>query len=140
MSAFVYNKYGSTNIDKIAPLVFETNANALSLAISSKVRANPPPEFVNEELGFVAPISIKDDNVSAKRIRDLLIEIENANYSSKNNTYNIFKTYDFDGDGYISHKDFERKLKQQKIHATQEEVATLMATVLDPEGKGYVDF
>lgn len=53
MSAFVYNKYGATCIDKIGPLVFEKDANLLSLTIAAKVRANPPPEFVNEELGFV---------------------------------------------------------------------------------------
>lgn len=52
LSAFVYNKYGATNIDGIAPLVFEKDANKLSLSIANKVRANPPPEFVNEELGF----------------------------------------------------------------------------------------
>jgi len=52
LSAFVYNKYGATSIEKIAPLVFEKDANTLSLKLATQVRANPPPEFVNEELGL----------------------------------------------------------------------------------------
>lgn len=133
LSAFNYNKYGATNINKIAPLVFEKDANLLSLTIASKVRANPPPEFVNEELGFVKPAELKGDNVTSKRIRDLLIEIENNCYVSKASTYSIFKAFDVDGDGFVSHKDFEKHLKQQKISATQEEITTLMKAVLDTD-------
>jgi hypothetical protein len=140
LSAFNYNKYGATSIDKIAPLVFEKDANLLSLTIASKSRANPPPEFVNEELGFVKPAELKGDNVTSKRIRDLLIEIENACYVSNPSTYSIFKAFDVDGDGFVSHKDFERHLKQQKISATQEEISTLMKAVLDTNQNGFVDF
>jgi hypothetical protein len=35
LSAFVYNKYGATCVEKVAPLVFEKDANALSLKIAS---------------------------------------------------------------------------------------------------------
>lgn len=35
LSAFVYNKYGATNVEKVATLVFEKDANALSLKIAS---------------------------------------------------------------------------------------------------------
>jgi len=56
LSAFVYNKYGAANIDKISPLVFEKDANKLSLTLASQVRANPPPEYVNEDIGFAKPI------------------------------------------------------------------------------------
>lgn len=61
---------------------------------------------------------MKQNNVCAKRIRDLVVEIENACYVSKATTYNIFKQFDVDGDGFVSHKDFERHLKSQKINAT----------------------
>ncbi|MFO0116916.1 MAG: hypothetical protein ACK521_04645 [bacterium] len=72
LSAFVYNKYGATNVEKIAPLVFERDANSLSLKLASQVRANPPPEFVNEDIGFAKPINIEGDNTNAKRIREIL--------------------------------------------------------------------
>ena len=37
---------------------------------------------------------------------------------SKASNYNVFKAFDVDGDGFISYKDFEKHLKQQKIRAT----------------------
>jgi Ca2+-binding EF-hand superfamily protein len=52
---------------------------------------------------------------------------------SKASTYSIFKAFDVDGDGFVSHKDFERHLKQQKISATQEEISTLMKAILDTD-------
>ena len=47
LSAFKYNKHGATDIDSIAPLVFERDANKLTLALNTKQRTNPPPAFVN---------------------------------------------------------------------------------------------
>jgi hypothetical protein len=140
LSAFVYNKYGATNIDKIAPLVFEKDANTLSLKLASVSRPNPPPEFVNEDLGFTQSIKIDGDNNNAKRIRDLLSEIETRTFVSKPKTYSLFKEFDVDGDGFISYKDFERHLKAMKINATQEEVQTIMTNVLDVNSNGYVDY
>lgn len=140
LSAFVYNKYGATNVDKIAPLVFEKNANTLSLKLASVTRANPPPEFVNEDLGFTQPIKINGDNANAKRIRDLLVEIETATFLSKPSTYNIFKSFDVDGDGFVSYKDFERHLKAMKINASQSEIQTIMKNVLDVNQNGYIDY
>lgn len=140
LSAFVYNKYGATSVEKVAPLIFEKDANSLSLKIASQVRANPPPEFVNEDIGFAKPIAIEGNNVNAKRIREILFEIEVASYATKPSTYSLFKAFDVDGDGFISYKDFERHLKQVKINATQEEIQTVMKHVLDVNQNGYVDF
>lgn len=139
MSAFVYNRYGATNINSIAPLVFEKDANTLSLKLATVVRANPPPEFVNEDLGLTKPVSL-DDNNQAKRIRDLLQEIEIVSYSGNPSTYSLFKAFDVDGDGFVSHKDFERHLKFIKINASAEEIEALMKNVIDVNGKGYVGF
>ena len=107
LSAFVYNKYGATNVEKIATLVFEKDSNTLSLKIANQVRANPPPAFVNEELGFVQPLDVNSDNSKARRVREILDQIETQSYVEKPNTYKIFKKFDVDGDGFISYKDFE---------------------------------
>ena len=47
LSAFKYNKHGATDIASIAPLVFEKDANKLTLALNTRQRTNPPPAFVN---------------------------------------------------------------------------------------------
>jgi hypothetical protein len=59
LSAFVFNKHGSTDINSVAPLVYETDPNKLSLTVSNRVRANPPPILCNEELGSTVT-SLKD--------------------------------------------------------------------------------
>ena len=140
LSAFVYNKYGATCVDKIAPLVFEKDANTLSLKLARVTRANPPPEFVNEDLGLTQPIKIEGDNNNAKRIRDLLVEIETATFVAKPSTYKIFKDFDVDGDGFVSYKDFERHLKALKINASPEEIQSIMKNVIDVNNNGFVDY
>ena len=47
LSAFKYNMHGATDLNSIAPIVFEKDTNKLALAISNRVRTNPPPMFVN---------------------------------------------------------------------------------------------
>jgi len=50
LSAFVFNKHGGTDISAVAPLVYEQDANKLITIINTRVRANPPPAVMNEEL------------------------------------------------------------------------------------------
>lgn len=57
----------------------------------------------------------------------------------KPRTYQIFKQFDVDGDGFVSYKDFDDHLKKNKILASQEDVGLLLKTVLDTDGNGYID-
>ena len=140
MSAFDYNAYGGTNIKAVAPLVYEPDQNKLSTALAVRVRPNPPPFVANQELGTTIG-SWKDiENVQAKRLRDILVQVENKIFDSKPKFYSVFKQIDVDNDGYISYKDFEAHLIKNKIPASQSEIVTLMHTVLDPEKKGFIDF
>ena len=47
LSSFKYNIHGATDIGSIAPLVFESDTNKLTLAINTRKRTNPPPAFIN---------------------------------------------------------------------------------------------
>ena len=49
LSAFIYNNYGATNFNQIAPLVF-TDDNVVAKTLNHRVRANPPPVDANGEL------------------------------------------------------------------------------------------
>lgn len=51
LSAFVYNAHGSTDINSVAPIVYEADPNKLSTTLTTRVRANPPPVVANEDLG-----------------------------------------------------------------------------------------
>ena len=61
LSAFKYNKHGATDLATIAPLVFEKDANKLTIALNARQRANPPPAFVNQELCDVEGPPIQDE-------------------------------------------------------------------------------
>ena len=140
LSSFKYNVHGATDITSIAPLVFEKDANKLTLALSSKKRTNPPPGFVNEELANAPDGDIKDE-VTARRLRGLLTRIEDAAFcSGKPRTFQIFREFDTDGDGFVSYKDFEAHLVKNKINASKGDISLLMKHVLDTDGNGFIDF
>ncbi len=65
-------------------------------------------------------------------------ELETKLFDIKPRAYRNFRTLDVDNDGYISYKDLEHALANQKIKATQQEVVDLMTHVLDPERKGFI--
>lgn len=141
LSAFKYSTHGATDISSIAPLVFEKDSNKLALALSSRVRTNPPPKFVNEELGSAEPSDDITDEVTARRLRGLLTQIEDVAFcSGKPRTFQIFKAFDTDGDGFVSYKDFEAHLLKNKIYASKPDISLLMKHVLDTDGNGYIDF
>ena len=116
LSAFKYNTHGATDISSIAPLVFEKDSNKLALALSCKKRTNPPPAFVNAELATTNASGDIKDEPTARRLRGLLTKIEDVAFcSGKPRTFQIFKAFDTDGDGYVSYKDFEAHLAKNKI-------------------------
>lgn len=57
----------------------------------------------------IEPVDIKD-GVAAKRLRDLLSEIEDKSFAGKPKLFEVFRKFDVDGDGYVSYKDFEQTL------------------------------
>ena len=44
----------------IAPIVFEKDTNKLALSITNRVRTNPPPKFVNQELNDNVAVSASE--------------------------------------------------------------------------------
>lgn len=139
MSAFVFNQHGGTDVKAVAPLVYEQDPNKLSTIINTRVRANPPPEVLNAELAN-RETTLPMDNSQAKRMREIMSNLEDTTFDSKPRLYKSFTAIDQDGDGFISYKDFEQHLSKNKIHASQDEILCLMHNVLDPERKGYIDF
>jgi hypothetical protein len=67
-------------------------------------------------------------------------QIEDKCFDGKHKMYHCFRKFDKDGDGFVSYKDFEAHLLSNKINVTENEVASLMKNVLDPDQNGYIDF
>lgn len=110
LSAFVFNQHGSTDVSAVAPLVYEQDPNKLITTVATRVRANPPPALVNEDLGTTVQSIQNVDNDTAKRMRNLLVQIESKVFDSKPRFFAVFRQMDVDGDGFISYKDFENHL------------------------------
>ena len=68
LSAFIYNAYGSTNINSIADLVF-TKENYVAKKLNNRVRANPPPPEVNGDLDLY---DIKDHEIHTEKVHSIL--------------------------------------------------------------------
>ena len=64
LSAFIYNAYGATNVNNIAPLVF-TDDNFVAKKLNHRVRGNPPPPEVN---GDIVTTDIADDAIHTANV------------------------------------------------------------------------
>ncbi len=53
--------------------------------------------------------------------------------------FNIFKSFDKDGDGFVSYADFQDQLNALQVSASNKQVAAIMK-YLDKDNKGYLDF
>lgn len=105
-------------------------------------RPNPPPTFINDKLDEVdAPVlEGAESEAQARRLRDVMRQVEDRIFDGKHKMYHVFRKFDKDGDGFVSYKDFEQHLLANKINVSEQEVASLMKNVLDPQKKGYIDF
>lgn len=99
LSAFSYNAYGSTNINSIASLVF-TRDDLIPEKLAERKWANPPPSDINKDI----PINeVKSEDMHNHRIKSIMNEIEDKVFNGKTKMYQLFKRFDVDNDGYMSH-------------------------------------
>lgn len=146
LSAFNYNAYGATNVDSVAHVVF-TDGNYVAKQLSRKTRANPPPDEVNSEMlsQIEVPATPSDHGpVDYKKAASVLKEIEEKVYCGglpKGGTYQtVFRQiFDCDGDGFVSHADFESACRRLQIKADPSSVLNAIKA-LDTNMKGYFDF
>lgn len=73
------------------------------------------------------------------RIKSLLNQMEDKVFDGKVKLYNVFKKFDKDCDGYVSHEDFHNCLNSIKVFATQQEVSSMLK-LIDITNKGFLNF
>lgn len=153
LSAFIYNAYGATNVESVSKLIF-TNENYVAKQLSRKIRANPPPDEVNADLeqaeyyatetADVAKSTTGFSAIDFKKAGTVLKEIEEKVFFGglpRTGTYqSVFKTiFDVDGDGFVSHADFEGACRKLQIKSDYHSVLHAIRA-LDTENKGYFDY
>ena len=65
--------------------------------------------------------------------------MEDKVFNGKIKLFQVFRQFDKDGDGYVSYEDFESCLKSIKVHASKNEVASMMK-LIDKNNLGYLNF
>eukprot|EP01022_Parablepharisma_sp_SALTPOND_P002130 TRINITY_DN1087_c0_g1_i1.p1 TRINITY_DN1087_c0_g1~~TRINITY_DN1087_c0_g1_i1.p1 ORF type:complete len:796 (-),score=97.69 TRINITY_DN1087_c0_g1_i1:2456-4753(-) len=135
LSALVYNKHKTTDINSLAPLVFSDDTQ-ISKKIYSLQRPMPPPTDISKNAfsGIEAPEEVSND-----RMREIVKELQLKSFADKKHIFHIFRDYDKDGDGYISYIDIKEQFKKLKIPATNGEIKRFIDLV-DGSKKGYLDF
>jgi len=76
---------------------------------------------------------------NTSKVIQMIKTIDSRVFDRNNSSYNVFKKFDVDNDGFISTKDLQRALAKLEIQHTKEDVKELMA-FLDDDGNGYTDF
>lgn len=70
----------------------------------------------------------------------LLEDVENALFTGHSRLFDIYRSLDKDGDGYISYKDFETALRNDyKIVASSNDLMKI-ARSIDTNNNGFLDF
>lgn len=135
LSAFSYNAYGATNINSIAKLIF-TRDDLVPEKLAERKWANPPPADVNKD---VDTEGITSKDMHNERIKSLLNQIEDKVFVGKTKMFQLFRKFDVDGDGYMSHQDFDTFIKSIKVEADKKEVASILK-LLDTKNQGYLTY
>ena len=135
LSAFNYNTYGATNVDNLSKLIFLRD-DQVGEKLAERKWANPPPVEVNKDI----PVSsVTEQDMHNSKIRDLFGQMEDRVFQGKIKMYQVFRQFDVDGDGYVSHQDFDNYIKKLKVDASKQEVASMMK-LLDKQNQGYLTF
>ena len=111
-----------------------TNDNYVTKELSRKIRANAPPDAVNQELResiyqeddiaqptgtktsvFQGPIDYKK---AAQVLKEIEAKVYNGGLPRAGTFQSVFRqVFDVDGDGFVSHADFEGACKKLQIQA-----------------------
>eukprot|EP00826_Nyctotherus_ovalis_P047116 TRINITY_DN5378_c0_g1_i15.p1 TRINITY_DN5378_c0_g1~~TRINITY_DN5378_c0_g1_i15.p1 ORF type:complete len:702 (+),score=188.58 TRINITY_DN5378_c0_g1_i15:221-2326(+) len=137
LSAFVYSVHRTTDINAVAPLVFSDDTQ-ISAKIHSLHRPLPPPMSVSQTQ-HVESANEMAKSIPNSRLREMIMDLQDKSFEGKRYLYEVFKDYDRDCDGYISHDDIKNQFKNLSVRATEEEIDKFIELV-DPLKRGYLDF
>ena len=135
LSAFSYNAYGMANINGISQLVY-TRDDQIPDKLAERKWANPPPCDVNKDI----PIdTVKSEDMHNSKIKKLMNQMEDKIFNGRVKMYHMFRQFDQDRDGYVSHQDFQKMLSSLKMDVSTNEVASMMK-LIDKNNQGYLTF
>jgi len=79
-------------------------------------------------------------DVNLEEVKKLSEKVVTKIFTDRKNNYTIFKSFDRDNDGFVSHKDFVDKVKSMEVEGVTDKNALALAKHLDPDGNGFIEF
>lgn len=135
LSNFLYNKYGHTAVEEVAPRIF-ASTEEYNRIIDHFRKPQPPPARVNSGL---EPKDLKADLLGHNQVKVLAEKIVDKALGNSHSKFQCFKSFDKDNDGYISYQDFVKTVNKMEIKGTNEEILTI-AKSMDPDKNGFIDY
>ena len=130
LASYDYNKDSQTSVSEIVKYVFMDDILAAS-HLHAKKRAIPPLREASKH-------DMKA--VNANRLKKLLVDIEEKMFvQGPMQSLSVFRTFDKDGDGYITVEDLEKGLTLAQVEHSSQDTAGLM-NFLDDNQNGYLTF
>jgi Ca2+-binding EF-hand superfamily protein len=75
-----------------------------------------------------------------RKVKDLSEKLVTKVFTDRKSQYTIFKSFDTDGDGFVSYNDFIKRVERLEIDGATKESALALAKFLDPDKNGYIEF
>lgn len=122
LSSYVYNPQGVTDVCLIAKHVFSDELQA-SYLLQSKARVYPPGRDQIEQ-----PISEADFAAAKRILKQIEVQLIDPGSTS---SFELFKRFDVDNDGYVSAADLASALATHSITASKREAYALMSILED---------
>ena len=133
LSSLDYNKHKTTDINLIAPIVFSDEGH-IPYRIGNLKRTMPPPDKFLQNNRCEKNL----EKINNARMREVIKDLQLKTFSDKTHKLDIFREYDHDGDGYVSHKDIKDQFRKLKVNANDGEIAKFIE-LADPSNKGFID-
>lgn len=127
LSTYKYNSDNQVEADHLAQNMFEDDIQTINMG-ALRDRKLPPANRISSTQKY-----------NTSKVIQMIKTIDSRVFDRNNSSYNVFKKFDVDNDGFISTKDLQRALAKLEIQHTKEDVKELMA-FLDDDGNGYTDF
>ena len=127
LSSYVYNDFGHTDASNITDQVYGSISDHIGVP-----RPKPPPSLVDKELPQ------PESNMS--KVKKLSERLVTKIFTDRKSQYTIFKSFDTDGDGYVSYNDFIKRVERLEIEGATKEASLALAKFLDPDKNGFIEF
>ena len=138
-SSLNYNKLSKCSMSLIFDVVYKEDKDSFYKRVWNK-RYGPPPVTTRyiKDSDKLEPLTQSTIDWASKTQKNGLFDrIDKQFYSKHENCLKMFRSFDVDNDGFITHEDILTKAEEQQLIKGNDQ-ATELIQYMDPENKGFL--